>query len=72
MNIEQRDNEVNALLSTYDINPHTRNSDDLDFHDVAVWTLQEMMRAAYNAGHKDALDENDITAIDITDLDAAQ
>lgn len=49
---EARDNEVNAILSTYDINPFTRNSDDLDFHDVAVWTLQAMMKAAYNAGRE--------------------
>jgi hypothetical protein len=28
----------------------TRNSDSLDFHDVAVWTLREALQAAYVAG----------------------
>jgi hypothetical protein len=28
----------------------TRNSDSLDFHDVAVWTLREALEAAYLAG----------------------
>jgi hypothetical protein len=27
-----------------------RNSDNLDFHDVAVWSLQDALRAAYEAG----------------------
>ena len=28
----------------------TRNSDSLDFHDLAVWTLREALQAAYVAG----------------------
>ncbi|CAM4541726.1 DUF6900 domain-containing protein [Myxococcus xanthus] len=28
----------------------TRNSDSLDFHDVAVWRLREALEAAYQAG----------------------
>lgn len=28
----------------------TRNSDSLDFHDVAVWGLKAALEAAYNAG----------------------
>lgn len=32
----------------------TRNSDSLDFHDVAVWKLKAMMDAAYQAGRKSA------------------
>jgi hypothetical protein len=28
----------------------TRNSDSLDFHDVAVWQLKEALMAAYEAG----------------------
>ena len=28
----------------------TRNSDSLDFHEVAVWTLREALQAAYLAG----------------------
>lgn len=27
-----------------------RNSDSLDFHDVAVWTIQEALEQAYLAG----------------------
>lgn len=28
----------------------TRNSDSLDFHDVAVWSLKEALQEAYKAG----------------------
>lgn len=28
----------------------TRNSDELDFHEVSVWSLREALRAAYEAG----------------------
>jgi hypothetical protein len=28
----------------------TRNSDDLDFSDMAVWTLKSALEAAYEAG----------------------
>jgi len=28
----------------------TRNSDSLDFHEVSVWALKEMLEAAYQAG----------------------
>jgi hypothetical protein len=28
----------------------TRRSDELDFHDIAVWTLREALEAAYKAG----------------------
>ncbi|MFB1485150.1 DUF6900 domain-containing protein [Corallococcus sp. RDP092CA] len=28
----------------------TRNSDSLDFHEVAVWRLKEALEAAYQAG----------------------
>ncbi len=28
----------------------TRNSDSLDFHDVAVWCLKDALQAAYEAG----------------------
>jgi hypothetical protein len=28
----------------------TRNSDSLDFHDLAVWTLRAALQAAYQAG----------------------
>lgn len=28
----------------------TRNSDSLDFHDVAVWSIKAALEAAYEAG----------------------
>jgi hypothetical protein len=30
----------------------TQNSDRLDFHEIAVWTLLNMMQDAYDAGFK--------------------
>lgn len=32
----------------------TRNSDSLDFHDVAVWSIQAALEAAYEAGRASA------------------
>lgn len=31
----------------------TRNSDSLDFHDISVWSLKEMLEKAYEAGKKE-------------------
>jgi len=33
----------------------TRNSDRLDFHDVAVWVIRAALEAAYAAGHAAAV-----------------
>ena len=30
----------------------TRNSDRLDFHDLAVWSLEAALKAAFEAGQK--------------------
>ena len=30
----------------------TRNSDSLDFHDVAVWSIRAALEAAYEAGRQ--------------------
>ena len=30
----------------------TRNSDSLDFYDIRVWALKEMLEQAYEAGRK--------------------
>ena len=30
----------------------TRNSDSLDFHDLAVWRIKEALEAAYTAGRE--------------------
>jgi len=32
----------------------TQNSDDLDFKDLAVWNIRDLMLAAYNAGANDS------------------
>ena len=32
----------------------TRNSDGLDFHDLAVWTIKQAMQQAYSAGYNRA------------------
>jgi hypothetical protein len=32
----------------------TRNSDSLDFHDVAIWAIRAALREAYLAGAADA------------------
>lgn len=37
----------------------TRNSDSLDFHTVAVWELENALRAAYKAGMNHQLDYSD-------------
>lgn len=33
----------------------TRESDRLDFHDVAVWSVREALKKAYAAGHEAAM-----------------
>ena len=56
MNAEQERRTIEKIaktvlhLSTLD----TRNSDELDFSDQAVWTLQEALEAAYRAGYSAA------------------
>lgn len=42
--------EVRTILSTFDIYPDERNSDGLDFHDLHVRTLREMLKVAYTVG----------------------
>jgi len=37
----------------------TRNSDQLDFHDVAVWSVLEALRLAYAAGYEQAVSDRD-------------
>ena len=32
----------------------TRNSDRLDFHDIAVWCIKDALQAAFNAGQQAA------------------
>jgi hypothetical protein len=42
----------------------TRRSDSLDFHDVAVWTLEAALVAAYEAGRGAARRERTPTIVD--------
>lgn len=32
----------------------TQNSDRLDFHDLAVWSIEAALKAAFEAGHRAA------------------
>ena len=44
---------ISAIAAEYGIdNLESRGRDALDFHDVAVWSLQEMLDEAYEAGRK--------------------
>jgi hypothetical protein len=36
----------------------TRHSDGLDFHDIAVWQIESALRAAFEAGRQDALNNS--------------
>ena len=36
----------------------TRHSDDLVFHDIAVWQIESALRAAFEAGRQDALNDS--------------
>ena len=38
--------KAHAFIDTLE----TRNSDGLDFHDVAVWSIKAALEAAYEAG----------------------
>ena len=33
----------------------TRDSDSLDFHDLAVWQIESALRAAFEAGREDGI-----------------
>jgi hypothetical protein len=36
----------------------TRHSDALDFHEVTVWQIESALRAAFEAGRQDALNNS--------------
>ena len=36
----------------------TRHSDSLDFHDIAVWQIESALRAAFEVGRQDALNNS--------------
>ena len=37
----------------------TQNSDTLDFHDLAVWTLKAALEAAFSAGYESAQNQGE-------------
>ena len=52
INVEVRDEQLTKLARNY-LSIDTlvpRNSDSLDFHDVAVWGIRQAMELAYEAG----------------------
>lgn len=52
---KELDTKLEALAQQFGFETlQARNSDDLDFHEVSVWGLREMLAAAYTAGLKDA------------------
>lgn len=54
----ENDLKINPLISEIAVKflgvktLETQNSDALDFHDLAVWTLKAALEAAFNAGCK--------------------
>lgn len=40
-------------------NLETQNSDALDFHSLAVWTLKAALEAAFNAGYESAQNQGE-------------
>lgn len=43
-----------ALMEFFVPTLRTRHRDDLDFHEVSVWQIERALRAAYEAGARDA------------------
>ncbi len=49
--IEKREEVVEKIALNYlGFTLKTQNSDGLDFHDTAVWTIRQAMELAYEAG----------------------
>ena len=57
MNAKQRHNLLTQIAQQHlKIETlETRHSDSLDFHDVAVWQIEEALEAAFEAGRQAAL-----------------
>ena len=43
------DDIASTILKLETLN--TRNVDNLDFHELAIWQINEALQAAYSAGH---------------------
>lgn len=53
--LQQRTVKIAAIAKQAGIDTLTvRNSDSLDFHDIAVWSLEAMLITAYEQGRTDA------------------
>ena len=57
MNAKQRHNLLTQIAQQHlkVETLETRHSDSLDFHEVAIWQIQEALEAAFEAGRQDAL-----------------
>jgi hypothetical protein len=57
MNAKQRHNLLTQIAQQHlkVETLETRHSDSLDFHDVAVWQIEEALEAAFEAGRQDGL-----------------
>ena len=57
MNAKQRHNLLTQIAQQHlkVETLETRHSDSLDFHDVAIWQIQEALEAAFEAGRQTAL-----------------
>ena len=55
----KRDQQIEAIARTILDIPtlEARNSDQLDFHEVAVWQVREALRKAYMAGYEAAISD---------------
>ena len=56
MNAKQRHNLLTQIAQQHlkVETLETRHSDSLDFHDVAIWQIQEALEAAFEAGRQAA------------------
>ena len=55
MNASKERKTINKIADkVLHITLETRNSDDLDFSEQAVWQIKEALEAAYRAGYSEA------------------
>lgn len=53
-----REKTITKIAALQDIETlTTQNSDSLDFHDLAVWQIREMLETAYTAGRQAGIED---------------
>ena len=61
----ENDLKINPLISEIAVKflgvktLETQNSDALDFHDLAAWSLKAALEAAFNAGYESAQNQGE-------------